>query len=275
LQVGRYIVCTPAKVNKPEANIKMKRLKTKRDRRTDNSGEVSFKERRRFLCLGFKITSVFVGGSILSLVPVPEVKSELLGVSVVGTYPYQPHYAMLIYKDRCIDCERCIEACTQTNNIPSYGSRNIILSRKKTGIAASKMIREFLPALCNQCNRPPCVRVCPTRATYKDKKNGIVMINESLCIGCKACMTACPYNARYYNREIQAVDKCDFCYHKRLQNGDTNTACAEACPAGALFFGDLSEHKSEIYKLLHKPEQTILVLRPESGSMPNVFYLQG
>jgi protein NrfC len=88
-------------------------------------------------------------------------------------------------------------------------------------------------------------------------------------------MTACPYNARYYNREIQAVDKCDFCYHKRLQNGDTNTACAEACPAGALFFGDLSEHKSEIYKLLHKPEQTIFVLRPESGSMPNVFYLQG
>ena len=133
----------------------------------------------------------------------------------------------------------------------------------------------FMPILCNQCNRPPCVRVCPTKATYKDKKNGIVMMNESLCIGCKACMTACPYNARYYNREIQAVDKCDFCYRRRLQNGATNTACAEACPAGALLFGDLSEHNGEIYRLLHKPEQTILVLRPESGSMPNVFYLLG
>ena len=101
------------------------------------------------------------------------------------------------------------------------------------------------------------------------------MMNESLCIGCKACMTACPYNARYYNMETQAIDKCDFCYRKRLQNGETNTACAAACPAEALFFGDLSEQESELYKLLHLPEQNIFVLRPESGSMPNVFYLQG
>jgi len=253
----------------------MERLKNNSEKKSGNAGQISCEERRRFLLLGLKITGVFVGGSLLSLVPAPEVRSEILGASVVGTYPYQPHYAMIIYKDRCIDCERCIEACTHTNNVPSYGSRNTILSRKKMGIAASKMIREFLPALCNQCNRPPCVRVCPTKATYKDKKNGIVMMNESLCIGCKACMTACPYNARYYNREIQAVDKCDFCYRRRLQNGATNTACAEACPAGALLFGDLSEHNGEIYRLLHKPEQTILVLRPESGSMPNVFYLLG
>jgi protein NrfC len=253
----------------------MTRLMNNSDRKADNYRQVSLEERRRFLRLGLKVTGVFVGGSVLSLVPAQGVRSELLGASVVGTYPYQPHYAMIIYKDKCIDCERCIEACTQTNNVPPYGFRNTILSRKKTGIAASKMIREFLPVLCNQCNRPPCVRVCPTKATYKDKKNGIVMMNESLCIGCKACMTSCPYNARYYNREIQAVDKCDFCYRKRLQNGETNTACAEVCPADALFFGDLSDQKSEFYKLLHKPEQTILVLRPESGSMPNVFYLQG
>jgi protein NrfC len=162
-----------------------------------------------------------------------------------------------------------------TNNVPSYGYRNTILSRKKTGIASSKFIREFLPVLCNQCNRPPCVRACPTKATYKDKKNGIVMMKESLCIGCKACMTSCPYNARYFNREKQAVDKCDFCYRRRLQNGETNTACAEICPTDTLYFGDLSDQKSEFYKLLHKPEQTILVLRPESGTMPNVFYLQG
>jgi len=253
----------------------MKRLKSKRDRKATNTRQASLEERRSFLRLGLTITGVLVGGSVFSLVPVQEVRSELLGASVVGTYPYQPHYAMIIYNDRCIDCERCLEACRQTNDVPSYGSRNTVLSRKKTGIAASKMIREFLPALCNHCNRPPCVRVCPTKATYKDKKNGIVMMNPSLCIGCKACMTACPYNARYYNREIQAVDKCDFCYRKRLQNGETNTACAEACPAGVLFFGDLSHHDSEFYKLLHKPDQTILALRPESGFMPNVFYLQG
>jgi protein NrfC len=253
----------------------MKRLKSIRHSTYDTSRQVSPEERRCFLLLGLKITGVFVGGSILSLVPSQEARSELLGTSVVGTYPYQPHYAMIVYNDRCIDCERCIEACAQTNNVPSYGFRNTVLSRKKTGIAASKMIREFLPVLCNQCNRPPCVRVCPTKATYKDKKNGIVMMNASLCIGCKACMTACPYNARYYNREIQAVDKCDFCYRRQLQNGETNTACAEVCPADALFFGDMADQKGDFYKLLHKPEQTILVLRPESGAMPNIFYLQG
>lgn len=224
--------------------------------------------------LGFKVTGVLAGGAFLSLIPLRKVKSELLGASVVSTYSYQPHYAMIIYKDRCIDCERCIEACAQTNDVPSYGFRNTILHRKKTNMAASKFIREFLPVLCNHCNRPPCVRVCPTKATYKDKINGIVMMNETLCIGCKACMTACPYNARYYHREKESVDKCDFCYRKRLQNGETNTACAEACPAGALFFGDLSDQNSEFYKILHKPDQNILVLRPESGSKPNVFYLQ-
>jgi protein NrfC len=253
----------------------MKRLYSDRARKAYDNREVSLEERRHFLGLGLKVTGVLFGGAVLSLLPTQEARSELLAASVVGTYPYQPHYAMIVYKDRCIDCERCIEACAQTNNVPSYGFRNTILSRKIMGMAASKIIREFLPVMCNQCNRPPCVRVCPTKATYKDKKNGIVMMKESLCIGCKACMTACPYNARYYNREIQAVDKCDFCYRRRLQNGETTTACAEACPADVLVFGDMSDQKSKFYDLLHKPDQTILVLRPESGSMPNVFYLQG
>ncbi|MDX1775986.1 MAG: 4Fe-4S dicluster domain-containing protein [Desulfobulbales bacterium] len=243
--------------------------------KTCNKREVSTEERRQFLRLGLKVTGVYFGGSVLSLVPVREGRSELLATAVVGTYPYQPHYAMIIYKDRCIDCERCIEACAQTNGVPSYGYRNTVLSRKITGVAKSKMIREFLPVLCNQCNRPPCVRVCPTRATYKDRKNGIVMMNESLCIGCKACMTACPYNARYYNREIKAIDKCDFCYRKRLQNGESIPACAEICPADALFFGDMSDQESRFYDVLHKPDQTILVLRPATGAMPNVYYLQG
>ena len=251
----------------------MKSMNSDRGKLNGDTGKVSLEERRRFLGLGLKITGVLAGGSLLSLVPVKRAKSELLGVSVVGTYTYEPHYAMLIYKDRCIDCERCIEACEQTNNVPSYGYRITILGRKKMGVEASKIIREFLPVLCNQCNKPPCVRVCPTKATFKDKKNGIIMMKESLCVGCKACMTACPYNARYYNRETESVDKCDFCFRRRLMSGEINTACVDACPSDALFFGDLSDQKSEIYNLLHKPEQEILVLRPESNSMPNVFYL--
>jgi protein NrfC len=244
-----------------------------RDKLENNTRKVSLEERRRFLKLGLKITGVLAGGAVLSLVPVERAASELLGASVVGTYAYEPHYAMIIYKERCIDCELCMEACKVTNSVPSYGYRITVLNRKKTGIAASKFIREFLPVLCNQCNKPPCVRVCPTKATFKDKKNGIVMMEESLCIGCKACMTACPYNARYYNRETESVDKCDFCFSRRLQNGKVNTACVEACPTGALLFGDLSDSKSEFYNLLHRPGQEIFVLRPEMNSKPNVFYL--
>lgn len=251
----------------------MKNIKVNSSRLSGKSGSVSLEERRRFLSLGLKITGVLAGGSMLSLVPVKKSRCELLGASVVGTYSYLPHYAMLIYKDRCIDCERCVDACSKTNNVPDYGYRIAILGRKQSGIAASKFIREFLPVLCNQCNKPPCVRVCPTKATFKDKQHGIVMIKESLCVGCKACMTACPYNARYYNREKGAVDKCDFCYARRLQNGEATPACVEACPAEALFFGDIADQDSQVYRMLHKPEQNIMVLRPESNSKPNVFYL--
>ncbi|MFC1837552.1 4Fe-4S dicluster domain-containing protein [Thermodesulfobacteriota bacterium] len=244
-----------------------------RNKGSNENREITLEERRKFLSLGLKITGVLAGGSVLSLVPAKRGECGLLGSGVIGTYAYQPHYAMLIYKDRCIDCEQCVESCRQTNNVPSYGYRITVLSRKFVGVAKSKMIREFLPVLCNHCNKPPCVRVCPTRATFKDKKNGIVMVKESLCIGCKACMTACPYNARYYNRDTGSIDKCDFCYEKRLQNDAKNTACVEACPANALFFGDLSDKESEIVKLLHGKEQEILVLRPEANSKPNVFYL--
>ena len=219
-------------------NMNMKRLPGSVSGRPGTEKDIHCKERRIFLRLGFTITGVIAAGTVLSLVPTAEAKGGLLGASVVG-------------------------------------SRNAILSRRKTGAAASKLIREFLPVLCNQCNRPPCVRVCPTKATYKDKKNGIVMMNGSLCIGCKACMTACPYNARYYNRKNEAVDKCDFCNRKRLERGEKTTACVEACPADGLLFGDLSDHDGKLYRQLHEPGRTILVLRPESGSMPNVFYLEG
>jgi protein NrfC len=230
-------------------------------------------ERRRFLSFGFKVTGVFLGGSLLSLVPADRARGSLLGVSVVGTFPFQPHYSMVIHHKRCIDCEQCVEACMKINRVPSYGYRIMILGRKSLSSETGRKELEFLPVMCNQCNRPPCVRVCPTKATFKDKENGIVMIDGSLCIGCKACMSACPYNARYYNRETKSVDKCDFCFRERLKIGKNNTACAEACPADVLVFGDLTDRESEVHRLLHKPDQTILVLRPESGSMPNVFYL--
>ena len=88
-------------------------------------------------------------------------------------------------------------------------------------------------------------------------------------------MSACPYNARYYNEETKSVDKCNFCYDTRLSKGETLTACAAACPAKVRIFGDLSDPQSEVYKRVHDLEKAVWVLRPETGVKPNVFYTKG
>ena len=130
-----------------------------------------------------------------------------------------------------------------------------------------------MPILCNHCNEAACVRVCPTKATYKDKKTGIVRMSIERCIGCKTCMTACPYNARYFDEAKRAIDKCNFCVDTKLkESGGKITACAAACPANVRMFGDLTDPETEAYKLIHAPGKALWVLRPEKNTMPNVFY---
>jgi len=231
------------------------------------------KERRRLLKLGLAVTGVFAGGSILSLTSVQAVLGALEGIAL-KKYPYVPHYCMVLRQDRCIDCQLCMDACVKTNHVPDYGYRTAILERE-IPIGPDRKQREFMPVLCNHCNRPPCVRVCPTRATYKDEKTGIVMMDSKKCIGCKTCMAACPYNARYFNEEIRAVDKCDFCFTTRLSRGEAEPACVAACPADVRIFGDLSDPQSRVYRLVHEPTRVVWVLRPETGAAPNVFYTKG
>lgn len=228
-------------------------------------------ERRAFLKAGLAITGVFLGGTVLSLTSTREAHAVLGGMKI-DTYPYSPHYSMVIRQNRCVDCELCKEACVKTNHVPSYGYRTTILEVDRK-VGPDETARDFMPVLCNHCNRPPCVRVCPTKATYKDKTTGIVMMEYKKCIGCKTCMSACPYNARYFKEENRAVDKCNFCFDTRLQKGETLTACAEACPADVRVFGDISDTKSRVYKLVHQPDKIVWVLRPETGALPNVYYM--
>ena len=230
-------------------------------------------ERRTFLRFGLTITGVFLGGSILSLTSAHKVQGALSGGKILRTdFPYSPHYTMVIREGDCIDCERCLEACRKTNHVPYDGYRTTILERS-IPISREENEKSFMPILCNQCNQAPCTRVCPTGATYKDKVNGIVMMNKETCIGCKTCMAACPYNARYFNEETRAIDKCNFCYDTRLteSNGKT-TACASACPANVRVFGDLTDPETDAYKLIHAPGKEFWVLRPEQKTVPNVFY---
>lgn len=230
-------------------------------------------ERRNFLKFGLSVTGVFLGGTVLSLTSARNAGAEIGSMpQQAKKFPYSPHYSMVIRQNRCVDCERCKEACVKTNHVPSYGYRTTILEMEKES-GPNSTERIFMPVLCNHCNRPPCVRVCPTKATYKDKKTGIVMMDYKKCIGCKTCMAACPYNARYFNEEIRAVDKCNFCIDTRLSKGETETACAAACPADVRVFGDLADTASRVYKLVHAPEKVVWVLRPETGALPNIYYM--
>jgi len=228
-------------------------------------------ERRDFLKIGLAITGVIAGGTVLSLIS--NVGSSFAPSAYRKKYPYKPHYSMVIRQDRCIDCKRCTEACVTTNRVPDYGWRTTILKRELPESVDQKW--DFIPILCNQCNNPPCVRACPTKATYKNKANGIVMMEDKKCIGCKSCMMACPYDARYFNEAKSAIDKCDFCFETQLSQGKTNVACAEACPADVRVFGDLSDPGSRVYKLIHQLQKPVWVLREEVGARPNIFYMKG
>jgi len=240
---------------------------------SEDISTLSSQERRTFLKAGLVITGLFMGGTVLSLTSAKNAGAVVGSAPGKEEFPYKPHYSMVLVQNRCIDCERCKEACVKTNHVPEYGYRTTILERYKI-IGPAETERIFMPVLCNHCNRPPCVRVCPTKATYKDKKTGIVLMNIKKCIGCKTCMAACPYNARYFNEEIRAVDKCNFCFDTKLkESGGKHTACSEACPANVRIFGDLSDPNSEVYRLVHHPDKVVWVLRPETGALPNVYYM--
>jgi len=239
---------------------------------SEDLSTITSAERRKFLKLGLAITGVYLSGTVLSLVSVRDAQAASGVVPEPGQYPYNPHYSMVIREKRCIDCERCMKACVETNSVPEYGYRTIILERRRA-LTEGQHETIFMPVLCNHCNRPPCTRVCPTTATYKDKETGIVVMNPDRCIGCKTCMTACPYNARYFKEEIRAVDKCNFCWDTRLSKGMKTTACAEACPADVRIFGNLADQESRVFKLVHAPDTVVWVLRPETGANPNVYYI--
>lgn len=235
------------------------------------SEKISDMDRREFLKIGLAVTGVFAGGSIVSAVSAAE--KIFPHNSYAGKYPYKPHYSMVIRVDQCIGCRLCVSACVAANHVPSYGWRTHVLEKESPSAIGQK--REFIPILCNQCNNPPCVRACPVQATYKDKTNGIVMMNNKKCIGCKICIAACPYDARYYNEEKSAIDKCDFCFESRLSAGGKITACSEACPADVRVFGDLSNPQDRVYQFIHQMQKPVWVLKKETDARPNIFYMKG
>jgi len=213
-------------------------------------------------------------------------------------------WGMVIDLDRCTGCQACVMACKAENNVPAVGAkeatRGRTLSWMHVLVEESEERTRFLPRPCLQCDDPPCTKVCPVYATYRNPE-GIVAQIYARCIGCRFCMAACPYNAKYFNwlryqhaapgqnpdvslRPKGVVEKCTFCHHRlqkardrargerrELVPGDYVPACAESCPTQAIAFGDLSDSGSEVARLAKSPRA--FRLGQELGTKPKVIYL--
>ena len=222
-------------------------------------------------------------------------------------------YGMVIDLDRCTGCGACMVACAVENNIPPAQPG----ATERTGTTWMRVFRVdnrkeypecrsvFVPLLCQQCDHhTPCESVCPQKAVEYDKGSGIVAQVPVRCLGCRYCMTACPYHARYFNwwdpvwpegmektlnpdvatRMRGVVEKCNFCHgrlhaarakaaaggRREIAPDDYIPACVEACPAGAMIFGELTDPGSPVSRAAH--EEASFRLLEHLGTEPKVYY---
>lgn len=174
--------------------------------------------------------------------------------------------AMVIDLDRCTGCHACAVACKAEFDVPLGVWKSWVKIKEKGSFPNTG--RFFLPRLCNQCDKPPCRKVCPSGATTR-REDGIVKVDEKKCVGCKLCISACPYNSRFVHPFKKIADKCDFCLHR--VDKKVVPSCVNTCPMNARTFGDLNDPDSEISKLVGR--KAVQVLKPELDTEPNVFYI--
>ena len=196
---------------------------------------------------------------------------------------------MVIDLLKCVGCNSCTIACRAEHGTPPGILYHKFKEQEVGKYPAAKM--KFLPMPCMHCQNPPCLKVCPTGATHQ-RKDGIVLIEDKKCIGCKYCILACPYDSRQFLRVMEiyyagknptpyetvkqkdfekgTVVKCDFCVD-RLAKGHL-PACVETCPSQARYFGDLDDPNSQVSRLIVQYGGT--PLRGELGTKPSVYYIR-
>jgi molybdopterin-containing oxidoreductase family iron-sulfur binding subunit len=214
-------------------------------------------------------------------------------------------YGMIIDTRRCVGCRACVVACKAENNTPPGVNYNVVVEDTRDNPDDRPL---FLTKPCFHCENPPCTDVCPVSATFKREQDGIVVIDYDRCIGCRYCITACPYGARTFDfgesypasegtawasvpspeygqyrtrrhetSPIGNVRKCTFCLHLQDEEGRYDKAagrwpaCAKTCTGHAIFFGDFHDPNSEVSRLLR--ERQAIRLKEELGTEPNVYYL--
>ena len=174
-------------------------------------------------------------------------------------------WAKVIDHTRCIGCHACTTACKSENLVPLSVTRTYV---KHVDVGVFPQARRVHQVTrCNQCAHAPCVTACPTAAMFK-RRDGIVDFDKSICIGCKACMAACPYDAIFINPEDHSAEKCNFCAH-RIDVG-LEPACVVVCPTQAILVGDMNDTDSYVAQIVNR--EAVAVRRPEKETLPKLFY---
>ena len=175
-------------------------------------------------------------------------------------------WGFLIDLRKCIGCQTCEVTCKMENDV-HLGVWRAWVKQVEKG-EYPHVSRGFLPLLCNNCENPICVTVCPVNAN-RIRPDGIVTYDPHRCVGCRYCMAACPYEVRYIHPIKRIVEKCNWCHH-RIDAG-LQPACVENCPTGARVFGNLLDPTSEIRRIMTQNEMA--VIQPEMGTKPQVYYI--
>jgi Fe-S-cluster-containing dehydrogenase component/formate-dependent nitrite reductase membrane component NrfD len=179
--------------------------------------------------------------------------------------PAPIQWAKVIDHTRCIGCHACTTACKSENVVPVSVTRTYV---KHVDVGVFPQARRAHQVTrCNQCAHAPCVTACPTAAMFK-RSDGIVDFDKSICIGCKACMAACPYDAIFINPEDHSAEKCNFCAH-RIDIG-LEPACVVVCPTQAILVGDMNDPDSYVAQIINR--ESVAVRRPEKETLPKLFY---
>jgi len=254
-----------------------------------------------------KLVGQWLGGALVGATVLRGGQAAAATLSSGPAKQTKHRYGMVIDTRRCVGCRACVVACKAENKTPPGVAYTVVLDGVLEPRIEDKPL--FMTKPCFHCETPACTVVCPVGATFKRAQDGIVVVDYDRCIGCRYCITACPYGARYFDygdnypavaqstayasipspelrqfrhrrkgkSPIGNVRKCTFCLHLQDQQGEYDQAagqwpaCAKTCTGHAIYFGDFMDSESEVARLLR--ERPAIRIKEDLGNQPNVYYL--